>query len=96
MSKILTVFPPSTKSYGNVKGSARPANNYRAEFIVGFEGIPCKLFYDRTELSLLLQSVTVTAAARRTTKWLRRTTTTTLSFTTALLSSSLRRRVGPA
>jgi len=31
-----------TGNYGNVKGSARPANPYskRAEFIVGFEGIP--------------------------------------------------------
>merc|ERR1719461_511048 len=29
-----------TGNYGNVKGSARPANQYRAEFIVGFEGIP--------------------------------------------------------
>jgi len=31
-----------TGNYGNIKGSARPANRYRAEFIVGFDGIPCK------------------------------------------------------
>jgi len=29
-----------TGSYGNVKGSAKPASKYRAEFIVGFSGIP--------------------------------------------------------
>eukprot|EP00090_Calanus_glacialis_P005188 TRINITY_DN13993_c0_g1_i1.p1 TRINITY_DN13993_c0_g1~~TRINITY_DN13993_c0_g1_i1.p1 ORF type:complete len:209 (-),score=39.58 TRINITY_DN13993_c0_g1_i1:135-761(-) len=29
-----------TGRYGNVKGAARPASKYRAEFIVGFEGIP--------------------------------------------------------
>ena len=33
-----------TGNYGNVKGSARPANNEgRGEFIVGFAGIPCKM-----------------------------------------------------
>merc|ERR1711970_1040696 len=29
-----------TGRYGNVKGAARAASKYRAEFIVGFEGIP--------------------------------------------------------
>ena len=33
----------STGGYGNVKGSARPASSDgRAEFIVGFSGIPCE------------------------------------------------------
>ena len=32
-----------------MKGAARPASKYRAEFIVGFEGIPCKFY----ELALL-------------------------------------------
>ena len=42
--RYIPIFFFRTGNYGNVKGSARPANNEgRGEFIVGFAGIPCKM-----------------------------------------------------